>query len=475
MSTYFQKLLDNKIIDGRKKEIILGNLDGERLKELVSFAYTSKLDVNDENVKELMDIAVTFELDLLRKKCAKYINISFDNCVDWFTFAGENNLKELRRDALQMIGKNFMRIPLKAIQALDYSDFKEVLENEENVDTEECMLERLTKWIEYDEAERMKHALDLLKCIQSKEISKKTHQQPKIASSSGGKLMIIKESELRRGDLIGEGAFGKVSKGIWKPENGVCQYSVAIKALKNVNPRHEAYTPITVGSYMPWLNHPNLLKIYGVCMAREMMLITPLMPLGSLRDYVVRESTKISSKTLLSWATQIADGMAYLESKCVVHGNLGTRNVLLCTPLTVKISDCGLSNLIAGSNENKSVQTRVTWMASECIESNIFTTKSDVYAFGMTIWELLTLASLPNQYIKDEDIVVKMESGCMEFDQPEGCSFALYVTLQLCGSSVPCVRPTFKKLADEFRKYSMDPAFHLAPYAFGYALRCPKK
>ena len=91
---------------------------------------------------------------------------------------------------------------------------------------------------------------------------------------------------------------------------------------------------------MASVEHPNLLQLLAVCMTSQMMLVTQLMPLGCLLDYVRNNKDKIGSKPLLNWCTQIARGMAYLEDKRLVHRDLAARNVLVQTPSCVKVSLC---------------------------------------------------------------------------------------------------------------------------------------
>lgn len=133
------------------------------------------------------------------------------------------------------------------------------------------------------------------------------------------KLRIIKEAEIRRGGILGMGAFGRVYKGVWVPEGENVKIPVAIKVLTEINGSESSKEFLDEAYIMCSVEHPNLLKLHAVCMTSQMMLITQLMPLGCLLDYVRNNKDKIGSKALLNWSTQIARGMSYLEERRLVH------------------------------------------------------------------------------------------------------------------------------------------------------------
>lgn len=214
--------------------------------------------------------------------------------------------------------------------------------------------------------------------------------RPTNVGANLSKLKVIKEGELSIGHPLGRGAFGEVFKGVWVPENVKTKIPVAIKTLTNMNHGYGASKEFLDEAYiMATVQHENILRLLAVCMTDKMMLITQLMPLGSLLEYVKTKKSKIGSHSLLSWSTQIAKGMAYLEDRRLVHRDLAARNVLVQNGSTVKITDFGLAKLLStDSNEYKAAGGKmpIKWLALECIRHRIFTTKSDVWAFGVTIW-----------------------------------------------------------------------------------------
>merc|ERR1719450_1187542 len=152
----------------------------------------------------------------------------------------------------------------------------------------------------------------------------------------------------------------------------------------------------------------------ALCMTGQMMLVTQLMPLGCLLDYVRNNKDKIGSKPLLNWCTQIARGMTYLEEKRLVHRDLAARNVLVQTPSCVKITDFGLAKILdTNVDEYKATGGKmpIKWLALECIQHKTFTHKSDVWAFGVTVWELLTYGARPYENTSARDVPDLLEKG----------------------------------------------------------------
>lgn len=277
------------------------------------------------------------------------------------------------------------------------------------------------------------------------------------------KLRIIKEAELRRGGMLGSGAFGKVYKGVWVPEKENVKIPVAIKVLKEGTGASASKEFLDEAYIMATVDHANLLQLLAVCMTNQMMLITQLMPLGCLLDYVRIHKEKIGSKAFLNWCTQIARGMAYLEEKRLVHRDLAARNVLVQTPSCVKITDFGLAKLLdIDEDEYKAAGGKmpIKWLALECIQHRIFTHKSDVWAFGVTIWEILSYGARPYQNISAKNVPELIENG-LKLPQPSICTLDIYCIMVSCWMLDADSRPTFKQLADTFAEMARDPGRYL--------------
>ncbi|KAG4073502.1 hypothetical protein HA402_000726 [Bradysia odoriphaga] len=278
------------------------------------------------------------------------------------------------------------------------------------------------------------------------------------------KLKIVKEQELRQGGLLGSGAFGQVYKGVWVPENENIKIPIAIKTLNSSTDSEASRQFLEEAYIMASVEHPNLLKLLAVCMTTEHKLITQLMPLGSLLDYVRNNKDKTGSKALLNWSTQIARGMTYLEKKRLVHRDLAARNVLVQNPNHIKITDFGLAKLLSSdSDEYKATGGKMPfkWLALESLRHRIFTSKSDVWSFAVTVWELLTFGKRPYENISSKDILASIEGG-KKLEQPQICSLDIYIVLLQCWDVNADARPTFEQLEEMFSGFARDPGRYLS-------------
>lgn len=282
-------------------------------------------------------------------------------------------------------------------------------------------------------------------------------------------MQSIKETELRIGRQLGEGFGGKVFQGFWHPEESEkwkCRgkpLPVAIKVLRDNGQSNINKDFLNEAYMMATLNHPNLVSLMAICnTSKNLMLITPLMPFGCLLEYVRLHKNEIGAKNLLEWCKQIARGMAYLEEKGVVHRDLALRNVLLQTPCKALISDFGLAKLLdLGQSEyHGGGRFPIKWLAPECILERKFTHKSDVWAFGVTVWELLTFGGRPFDEYNIQDVPLAIEKGA-RLPQPKYMSAEVYKVIYACWFYNADDRPDFKDLAQNFVKFARDPERYL--------------
>lgn len=242
------------------------------------------------------------------------------------------------------------------------------------------------------------------------------------------------------------------------------------------------------------LDHANIIGLLGVCaVGKPMCLLLEFMELGDLRQYLrsccpsnyiaLPESSgsscsthdpsfkdvKLSSADLTSMGRQIADGMVYLSQRGFVHRDLATRNCLVSSNgpatqcvggvgvggvggVTVKIADFGLSQRVHWQQyyytgtDNDAIPIR--WMPLESIIFNRYTTSSDVWAFGVCLWEIFSYAQQPYQGMSHEEVVRYLQAGRV-LQPPTHASCAIYAVMRSCWRSSANERPTFLELHEE--------------------------
>ncbi|XP_018568526.1 tyrosine-protein kinase receptor torso isoform X2 [Anoplophora glabripennis] len=289
-------------------------------------------------------------------------------------------------------------------------------------------------------------------------------------------------------EVLGEGAFGIVRKGEYYAENGN-SIEVAIKMLKD-NPSQEELRQfcqeIDIMKSVP--SHPHLVSLIG-CITQGTnqgpLLVVEYCSKGDLQTYLrsawnkltnginkdkinlpnLLEYTKCASnklydlnveqymdipqpKDLVSYARQIALGMEYLSSLKLIHRDLAARNVLICKDNTVKISDFGLSRDVYHNKiycKTTGGKLPLRWMALESMTHQVYTTRSDVWSFGILLWEIITLGSTPYPGISTGDLLPLLKSG-YRMEKPSNCSNELYTIMCKCWKAAPRERPTFSEL-----------------------------
>ncbi|MFT7815810.1 receptor tyrosine-protein kinase erbB-4-like [Arapaima gigas] len=286
---------------------------------------------------------------------------------------------------------------------------------------------------------------------------------PSGTAPNQAQLRILKETELKRVKVLGAGAFGTVYKGIWVPEGETVKIPVAIKILNETTGPKANVEFMDEALIMASMEHPHLVRLLGVCLSPTIQLVTQLMPHGCLLDYVHEHKDHIGSQLLLNWCVQIAKGMMYLEERRLVHRDLAARNVLVKSPSHIRITDFGLARLLDADEKEYNAdggKMPIKWMALECIHYRKFTHQSDVWSYGVTIWELMTFGGKPYDGIPTREIPDILEKG-ERLPQPPICTIDVYMVMVKCWMIDADSRPKFKELAAEFCRMARDPQRYL--------------
>lgn len=266
-------------------------------------------------------------------------------------------------------------------------------------------------------------------------------------------------------NILGEGAFGQV----WKCEaldldgkdTGVTV--VAVKTLKeNANEKEKSDLQSELQVMKMLEPHANVVRLLGCCTDKEpIFLIMEYISRGKLQGYLRSSraeryynnmhgpSRSLTSRDLTSFVYQVAKGMEFLSENGIIHRDLAARNILITEDHVCKVADFGFARDIIANHiyERKSEgRLPIRWMAPESLYDNIFTVKSDVWSFGVLVWEVVTLGSTPYPGISAVEVMKKVRDG-YRLDKPEHCRRELYNIMYYCWDKDPKERPSFTELS----------------------------
>ena len=269
-----------------------------------------------------------------------------------------------------------------------------------------------------------------------------------------------------RTEVLGEGKFGRVLRGklrVVACNSTETSIDIAVKICQEDIEFEHMVSFVNEAILMKRLCHENLVDLKGVVLQASSapLILTPFMAHGDLHKFLrhsrgigIRRQL-IGSRQLVNFACQIARGMEYLASQKVVHRDLASRNCLVDGELKVKICDFGLAREVKQFDLYKMehpTQLAVKWLALESLLYYIFTERSDVWSFGIVLWELVTLGSQPYAGLDNYEVVPYLEMG-KRLPRPLRCPDDLYSIMQSCWAAAPDDRPTFSILVHKLEDY----------------------
>ncbi|XP_038053520.1 angiopoietin-1 receptor-like [Patiria miniata] len=267
------------------------------------------------------------------------------------------------------------------------------------------------------------------------------------------------------GDMVlGKGNFGEVRYGAVKVEGE--DFKAAIKTLKAYESKNDRQNFMDEFRILTKIGrHPNVVSILGACQHDDILYVAlEFMPNGDLRTHLRNarsqdddgQSSLSSYAKLIQFAFDVAKGMQHLAALRVIHRDLAARNILLDNQLVAKVSDFGLSR-----GEDIYVQTSQTrvptrWLSPESLTYNAYTSKSDVWSFGILLWEIATLGATPYENITTKDLMSRLEIG-YRMAKPSNCDDEIYNLMLMCWQVDPAKRPSFNQLVTRLTSMADNP------------------
>ncbi|XP_030609501.1 tyrosine-protein kinase Tec isoform X2 [Archocentrus centrarchus] len=269
-------------------------------------------------------------------------------------------------------------------------------------------------------------------------------KQDKSAPSTAGfsyEKWEINPNELTFMKELGCGQFGVVRLGKWR-----AQHKVAIKALREGAMYEEDF--IEEAKVMMRLSHPKLVQLYGVCSQQQSIyIVTEFMEQGCLLNFLRQRRGSFNQGYLLSMCLDVCEGMGHLEANGFIHRDLAARNCLVNDSLVVKVSDFGMARYVLDDQYTSSSGAKfpVKWSPPEVFNFCKYSSKSDVWSYGVLMWEVFTEGRMPFEQSHNHEVVTLVTQGHRLY-RPKMAKPAIYDIMQLCWHERPEERPSFAQL-----------------------------
>nr|XP_033812204.1 tyrosine-protein kinase receptor UFO isoform X2 [Geotrypetes seraphini] len=277
--------------------------------------------------------------------------------------------------------------------------------------------------------------------------------------------VMVDRHKVALGKTLGEGEFGSVMEGQLNQDDYLLK--VAVKTMKiAICTRSEMEDFLSEAVCMKEFDHPNVMRLIGVCLQNtenegypSPVVILPFMKHGDLHSFLLfsrlgDNPVFLPTRTLVKFMTDIASGMEYLSAKNFIHRDLAARNCMLNENMNVCVADFGLSKKIYNGDyyrQGRISKMPVKWIAMESLADRVYTSKSDVWSFGVTMWEIATRGQTPYPGVENSEIYDYLRQG-NRLKQPPDCLDGLYKLMYSCWLVNAKDRPSFEVLHEELEK-----------------------
>nr|XP_012315173.1 tyrosine-protein kinase Fer isoform X1 [Aotus nancymaae]XP_012315181.1 tyrosine-protein kinase Fer isoform X1 [Aotus nancymaae]XP_012315190.1 tyrosine-protein kinase Fer isoform X1 [Aotus nancymaae] len=260
------------------------------------------------------------------------------------------------------------------------------------------------------------------------------------------KKWILNHEDVTLGELLGKGNFGEVYKGTLKDKT-----AVAVKTCKEDLPQELKIKFLQEAKILKQYDHPNIVKLIGVCTQRQpVYIIMELVSGGDFLSFLRKKKDELKLKQLVKFSLDAASGMSYLESKNCIHRDLAARNCLVGENNVLKISDFGMSRQEDGGVYSSSglKQIPIKWTAPEALNYGRYSSESDVWSFGILLWETFSLGVCPYPGMTNQQAREQVERG-YRMSAPQHCPEDISKIMMKCWDYKPENRPKFSELQKE--------------------------
>ncbi|KAM9532914.1 tyrosine-protein kinase Fes/Fps [Guaruba guarouba] len=253
---------------------------------------------------------------------------------------------------------------------------------------------------------------------------------------------VLNHEDVLLGECIGRGNFGEVFSGRLRADNT----PVAVKSCRETLPSELKAKFLQEARILKQYNHPNIVQLIGVCTQKQpIYIVMELVQGGDFLSFLRSEGPQLRVKELIKMTENAAAGMEYLESKHCIHRDLAARNCLVTEKNTLKISDFGMSReeedgIYASTGGMK--QIPVKWTAPEALNYGRYSSESDVWSFGILLWEAFSLGAVPYTNLSNQQTREAVEQG-VRLEPPPQCPEEVYRLMQRCWEYEPRKRPSF--------------------------------